>query len=323
MGGKETTTVTKRFKGNVASIEVVIAEAMARKEYPFVIEGIAPRYGKPSSKEPPAMQRTSKKEFLRQYAKVEHKDACKDKQKVSFGAFLVCLKTFGERWGQEIGGEFEVHAPVADVLRNDLAAAVLSIDTVLTESGEEVAFNKSENVDFDYNFDSTYDGEKWVNTNKRLHDSYVKVYINKEELKDKKINVLKGTLTVRIAKRPEYFELGAGVLGVINKSKNGIIANIAAFEDWSTYIDLQGPVDKVIQFMPVAKDGTILTTGNDRINEKQYYTWEMPKEDKEKIKALPKIWQGMITIYGKPEVIRVYYAEEFEVIKHQFEFAVN
>lgn len=31
----------------------------------------------------------------------------------------------------------------------------------------------------------------------------------------------------------------------------------------------------------------------------------------------------MITIYGIPEKIRVYYADDFEVIKHRFQFAIN
>ena len=75
--------------------------------------------------------------------------------------------------------------------------------------------------------------------------------------------------------------------------------------------------------MPLAKDGSILNTGNDRINERKYQTWGMSKEDKEKINALPKKWQGMITIYGKPEKIRVFYANDFDVIKRKFQLPVN
>jgi hypothetical protein len=60
-----------------------------------------------------------------------------------------------------------------------------------------------------------------------------------------------------------------------------------------------------------------------RINEKQYHTWGLSKEDKEKIKALPKKWQGMITIYGEPEVIRIIYANDFDTIKHKFQFSIK
>lgn len=75
--------------------------------------------------------------------------------------------------------------------------------------------------------------------------------------------------------------------------------------------------------MPLTKSGVILNTDNDRIFEKQYHTWGMSNEDKEKIKALPKKWQGMITIYGKPEKIRIFYANDFDIIKRKFKFDIN
>ena len=109
----------------------------------------------------------------------------------------------------------------------------------------------------------------------------------------------------------------------MKKSDNGIIANVSAFDDWSTYIDLRGPVNKVMRFMPVAKGGVILKSDNDQINEKQYSTFGKSKEEKEKINALQKKWQGMITIYGKPEVIRIYYADSFDTIKRKFQFSIN
>ncbi len=75
--------------------------------------------------------------------------------------------------------------------------------------------------------------------------------------------------------------------------------------------------------MALAKGGTILKTANDRINEKQYSTLGKSKGDKEKNTSSPKKWQGMITIYGKPEVIRIYYADDFELIKRKFKFSIN
>ena len=323
--GEDIKTISKRFKGKVASIEVVVAEDMVSKEYPFEINQIALQYGKKGNGTPIGMMTTSKKALLRKYAKVKYKDACKDKQKVELGGFLVCLNKFGDRSGREIGGEFDVVAPADEALQNDLTAGVLSIDSVQTESGEKIAFNKNEKVGFEYKFDTHYNEKKkdWEIINKRLYGSSVGIFSDKEELKNKKVSVINGTLTIRIPKQPKHFDLDADDIGVFKKSENGITANIAAFEDWSTYIDLQGPVNKVMRFMALAKDGTILKTGNDRINEKQYSTWGKSKEEKEKIKALPKKWQGMITIYGKPEVIRIYYADDFDVIKRKFQFSIK
>ena len=323
--GEKIKTISKRFKGKVASIEVIVAENMVSKEYPFEINKIALQYGKPGKGTQIGMMTTSKKAFLRKYAKVKYKDACKDKQKVELGAFLVCLNKFGDRWGREIGGEFDVIAPAEEALQNDLTAGVLSIDSVQTESGEKIAFNKNERVGFEYKFDARYNDKKkdWDIVNKRLHGSNVRIFSDKEELKNKKVNMVNGTLTIRIPKRPKHFYLDANDIGVFKKSDNGITANIAAFEDWSTYIDLQGPVNKVMRFMALAKDGTILKTANDRINEKQYSTFGKSKEEKEKIKALPKKWQGMITVYGKPEVIRIYYANDFEIIKRKFQLSIK
>ncbi len=318
-------TISKRFKGKVASIEVIVAENMVSKEYPFDINKIALQYGQSGKGAQIGMMTTSKKAFLRKYAKTKYKDACKDKQKVELGGFLVCLNKFGDRLGQEIGGEFDVVAPAEEALQNDLTAGVLSIDSVQTESGEKIAFNKNEKVAFEYKFNARYNEKKkdWEIVNKRLYGSNVKIFSDKEKLKNKKISVVNGTLTIRIPKQPKHFDLDADEIGVFKKSKNGITANVAAFEDWNTYIDLKGPVNKIMRFMALAKGGTILKTANDRINEKQYSTLGKSKGDKEKNTSSPKKWQGMITIYGKPEVIRIYYADDFELIKRKFKFSIN
>jgi hypothetical protein len=235
------------------------------------------------------------------------------------------MKKFEERLGRETGGEFDVIAPYEVALQNDLSAVTLSIDKVTTDSGEDIAFDKNKQVGFVYKFDTHYNDKKkeWEILNRRLSGTYVNIFSDKKELKNKKINTVKGTLIIRLPKRSTYFDLSADVLGVVEKSKNGLLANVSAFEDWSTYIDLQGPVDKVMRFMPIAKDGTVLNTDNDRINEKQYLTFGISNEDKDKIKALPKKWQGMITIYGEPKVIRIFYANEFETIKHNFQFSIK
>ena len=318
-------TVSKYFKGKVASIEVVLADQMKSEEYPFEITQFTPRYGKKDNGKQVGVKFTSKKRFLREYAKVKYENECKDKQKVRAGAFLVCLNKFGKHWGQSSGGEFEVIGPAEEALQNDLSAAVLSIDTVVTDSGEKISFNKNATVEFNYKFDTKYNDKKkeWQITNRKLQASYVKILTDDEKLKDKKINSINGTLTIRIPKNTKHIVLGAEELGIAKKSKDGITASIAAFEDWSTYIDFQGSVNKVMRMMPLAKDGSILNTGNDRINERKYQTWGMSKEDKEKINALPKKWQGMITIYGKPETIRVFYANDFDVIKRKFQLPVN
>ena len=317
--------ISKKFKGKIASVEVVFAEKMESKEYPFVIDKIVPRYGEPAKGVQRVMTSTFKKTFLRKHAKTKFKDICKNKQKVTLGEFIVCLNKFGERWGQATGAEFDVIAPYDEALQNDLSAGMLSIDSVTTDSGEEVIFAKNEKFGFDYKFDTNYNNKNnnWEITNRRLQASYIKIFSNNEELKNKKIRKIKGTLTIRLGNGIKYIELSADELGIVKKSKNGIIANVSAFEDWHTYIDIQGPVDKVMRFMPLAKDGTILKTDNDRLYEKKYNTWGMSKADKEKIKLLPKKWQGMITIYGKPDIIRVYYADKFETIKRKFQIPIK
>ena len=317
-------TISKYFRGKVASIELVVADQVKSEEYPFNINQITPRYGIKGGKQV-GMMTTSKKRFLREYAKVNYKNECKDKQKIKAGAFLVCLNKFGKQRGTQIGGEFEVIGPAEEALQNDLSAGVLSIDTVQTESGEKISFDKNTMVDFNYKFDTNYNEKKkeWQITNRRLQASNVGILTNEEILKDKKIAKINGTLTIRIPKIPKYMEFYADQLGVIKTNKDGITANIAAYEDWSTYIDIQGTANKVMRFMPIASNGTVLNTDNDRLNLKKYNTWGMSTEDKEKLEGLPKKWQGMITIYGKPEKIRIFYANDFDIIKRKFQFSVQ
>ena len=323
--GKETKMVSKRFKGKVATVEVVVAEKMKSEEYPFELNQVTPRYGKKGDGKQVEMTYTTKSRFLRQHARVKYKDECKDKQSVVVGAFLVCLNKFGDRFGRETGGEFDVIGPYEEALRNDLSAVTLSIDSVQTGNGEKIPFNKNEKASFVYKFGTNYNENKkdWEIINRRMHASNINIYSDKEELKGKKVSKVNGTLTMRMPIQPKFLEFPADKLGVFKKTKNGISANISAFEDWSTYFDIKGPAEKVLRFVPLAKDRTILNTDNDRVNEKQYMTWGMSNEDKEKIKSLPKKQVGMITIYGKPEVIRVFYADDFEIVKRQFQFSIK
>lgn len=235
------------------------------------------------------------------------------------------MNKFGDRFGRETGGEFDVIAPYEEALRNDLSAVTLSIDSVQTETGETIPFNKNKKASFVYKFGTNYNKKKkdWEIINRRLHASYINIYSDKEELKGKKVSTINGTLTMRLPKQPKHLELPADKLGIFKKTNNGITANISAFEDWSTYIDIKGPAEKVLRIVPIAPDRTILNTDNDRINEKQYMTFGMSNQDKEKIKALPKKQVGMITVYGKPEVIRIFYADDFEMIKHKFEIPIK
>lgn len=322
--GKKTKRISKRFSGKVASIEVVIAEEMKSQKYPFEISQVIPKYGKKGNGKKVEMKVTSKSRFQREYKKVVYENECKDKQTKKVGAFMVCLNKFGDRWGRETGGEFDVIAPYEEALQNDMSAVVLSIDSVTTDTGEQIKFTKSDNVKFEYKFDASYNDKKkdWEIRNRRLRGAYVKVFSDDEKLKNKKIASIKGSLTVRLAKSPKFIDLDADGLGIV-QTRDGLTANISAFEDWNTYIDIRGKADKVMRFMPLAKDGTVLSTGNDRINIKQYQTFGLSKEDKEKIEALPKKWQGMVTIYDKPETVRLVYANQFETMKHKFEFALE
>lgn len=317
-------TVSKYFRGKVASIEIVVADQVASEEYPFYIDKMKPRYGVKGG-EHVGMMTTSKKRFLREYSKVKYTKECKDKKKMQVGAFLVCLNKFGQQSETQVGGEFDVIGPAEQAFQNDLSVGVLSLDSVRLEGGEKIPFNKSTTADFNYKFDTHYNEKKkeWQITNRRLQASSVRVLTDNEKLKDKKVTTINGSLTIRIPKVPKYIELDADELGVIRKNKDGITATISAFEDWSTFIDLQGPANKVMRFMALSNNGTVLNTGNDRLHVKKYTTWGRSNEEKEKINALPKKWQGMITIYGKPEKIRIFYANDFDIIKKKFQFSVN
>lgn len=200
---KGTKKISKTFKGKVASIEVVVAEKMESKEYPFAIDKTNPRYGKQAKGTQRVMSSTFKKTFLRKHAKFKFNGICKDKQEVSIGSFAVCLNKFGDRFGRETGGEFDVFAPDDDALQNDLAAGTLSIDSIVTDRGEKIAFDKNAKFGFDYKFDTKYNDKKkqWQITNRRLQASYINIYSDKEELKNKIIRTINGTLTIRIAKR--------------------------------------------------------------------------------------------------------------------------
>ena len=321
--GSDTKMVSKRFKGKVASVEVVVADAMQTKDYPFEISQVGPRYGKEGDGRTQVdLMVTSKKHFLRRHKDMQYKEEdCKDKQKFRAGTFMVCMDKFGSQWGRQVGGVFDVFAPYDEALQNDISAGQLSVDSVITDTGEEIKFDKKENINFTYLFESKYNNKtkEWDIVNRRLHGSS-RLFSDSAALKDKNISKVKGTLTIRLPEHTSYFDLGAGNLGITEKSKNGIYAKISAYEDWNTYIDLHGPVEDVMRFLPYSKNGKVLNTANERINEKQYQTWGLSREDKAKVEALPKRWQGMITIYGEPEKIRVYYANDFEYINHKFQF---
>ncbi|MCP4232036.1 MAG: hypothetical protein GY770_00400 [Aestuariibacter sp.] len=314
-------TIPQDYKGEVASVEVEYATRVESKIYPFELKDFSQKYGDKSTNEQPSVKAITKDAFLQKYSAPNYEKDCNDKRKVQAGVFMICMDKFEERWGQEIGGDFTVYAPAASGLEKNLSAIELSVDSVIDKDGKEIALNISEITDFSYSNSKTdYNREtkEWIKSNERLYGS-VSLYSRDDSHRRVKASIVKGTLRIQLPKKLYSLTLSARRLGKKVKNKSGLIANISKFEDWHTYIDLQGPVDKIVQLRAIASDGTVLHTGNARINEKQIQTWNMSDEEKAIVEAKPEMWEGMITIYGKPETIDILYTDEFDILEYPFE----
>jgi len=274
----------------IASIEVVYAEKMESKDFVFEINKVAPKYGAPKSTPQWRVKTNTKNSFKNTYRSNQFDKVCPNKQKVNLGAFTVCLSKFSERWGRDIGGEFEVYAPAANGLQKNLVAAELSIDALVVDGGKTIPFNKSTSLNMSYSYDSKYNKATngWEKTNKKLHAGYVTIYSDKKEHKEAKASAITGSLKIRLPRKLQTLTLDANELGKEIRRQSGIRAKISRYEDWNTYLELQGNIEKILQILPRSKDGTILSTGNDRIIEKTYQTWGLSKEEKAIIDAKPK-----------------------------------
>jgi hypothetical protein len=238
--GDEVKSVTKYVDGTIGGVEVVYATATQTKDYPFEINGITPKFsklwGNPTAN---TVKASSKLKFATAHTAPSYKAfQCRGKATAVAGPFIMCTDKFASKWGQKIGGNFDVYAPESDSLKSNLSGVELFVDEVVMRNGKRYPFKEGVTV-------SGFNHERDKENSTFLRATYVGLYKDdkKGEFAEANVASVKGYIKVKLPSKIYRLPLDAHAIGQKKRNKFGIVAEFKGYKGQGTaIIGLQGPI---------------------------------------------------------------------------------
>ena len=294
-------SVGRSFQGEPAFAELVVAREETVETYPFALSPVAPRFDRWDHPKPYAVATTSKDEFVRRSERVDLSGVCEkrapDRQ---LAPFQLCPRSVKTVW-RSMRGQFQVFAPDLPELMGNLSALELRVEE-LTVKGEDGA--EDERVAFAM--------QGYV----RLGSAYGKDYLRDtpwlvaelpEELKNKTIVGVRGRLVARLPKDLDRLSLDVTELGNRAAHPGGLGARLVEFSDGQLKLDITGPRERLIQFIPRDAEDNILATNAARL--------EATDESGR--------WRGVVAISGRPATLDIVFAEVQDRLEYAFDMTVG
>ena len=294
-------TVGKSFQGRPTVAELVVAREETVETYPFTLSPVSPRFDRWDYPKPYQVVTMSKNKFARSVAEVDLSAACEgrpaDKQ---LKPFQLCPKSLRSGW-RSVQGQFQILAPDQPALQGNLSALELRIESVRTEAENG---GKGTKVPLEM---GTYTKLRPTYGNDYLEDTPWLTAEEPPELKDKAIAGVQGRLVVRLPKRLAAVILDVTELGNSAQHESGLGAKLVEISDGRLKLQITGPRERIVQFVPRDAEGTALATNNSRLE---------PTEDSSQ-------WVGSLSVSGIPATLDVVFAEVQDRLEYAFDLPVS
>ncbi len=291
-------TVRKSFAGTPAAVEFVIAVEEALERYPFEIASVAPVFDRWDHPQPFTVTATSAKAFRRESAAIDLSAACEGRAAdTQVTPFQVCPQSVAARWGG-LTGQFQILGPPSPALLGNLSALELRLDAVDVGDGETrpVPVNVG-----------TFLRLRAVHGSDHLEDTPWLQAEAPEALEDKDIRAIQGRLVARLPLGFEHLTLPVTELGGEASHANGLAARLVGFWNGSLQIDVRGPRERIVQFVPRDAAGRALAAINARLDATDE----------------PGQWRASLSVSGRPTSLDIVLAAEQKVIEYPFAMAMD
>jgi len=297
-------SVTKRFKGQPAFAEVVVAKRVESHTYSFTIENAEPQFDIWTWPEPYKVQTTTLKAYnalKRQSGPLQKLcDAKKFSLIKPVKPFAVCIQDL-RPFGQGLYGNMQIFAPPSKALEENLSAVELVIKSIQVKGKTNqkkrtlpVQFRQFVNLD-----------ERQTKNVKHLQ-GYLNVHSkDKLKFKDEEIIGFGGHIITRLPLKFSYVTLDVRKLG--NKTKGrpkGVHAKVIGFSGGRLKLKITGPRGKIVQFIPRGPDKKPLATNNVSIKREENQT---------------PSWIAEMSVSGRPHSLVIVIARNQKIGKLPFQ----
>jgi len=305
--GGQGKSVTKRFKGQPAFAEVVVAKRVESHSYPFTIQKVETRFWEFTWPEPYRVQKIMPNAFkvlVRQsgpYQKLCEKKKFSLSQPVK--PFVVCVQEFRTSW-QGVYGVMQIYAPRSKALEKNLSAVELVIKSVQVKGKTN---QKKRTLPVKIRQFVILEGQSTTATHLQRY-----LTVNSEEklkLNDEEIIGFGGHLISRLPLKLSHVTLDVRKLG--NKLKGrtqGFQAKLIGFSNGKLKLKITGPRAKIVQFIPRGPDKKPLATNN----------VSLKREENQ-----PRTWIAEMDVSGRPHSLDISYAKNQKIIKLPFKGVIK
>ncbi len=131
-----------------------------------------------------------------------------------------------------------------------------------------------------------------------------------EALENKEIRAVQGRLVARLPLDLEHLSLPVTELGSRASHANGLTVRLVGFWNGSLQLDLSGPRERIVQFVPRDAAGRALAVNNARLD-----ATSEPGE--------PGHWRASLSVSGRPASLDIVFAAAQEVLEYPFDMTLN
>jgi acyl-coenzyme A thioesterase PaaI-like protein len=257
----------KQFRGKPKTVEFVIARKTSRKTYPFKFKFQRPAYPASPFFKPISVETQSRRSFLNQRVSTPKRRVCSSSS-IEFQSrpFYICLNQrihIQSKWkqpGKYVMGSFLVHSTDAAAITNNLSAAQLNVEKVFAKNGNSptvktLLMKDAKFLNLNANYVSPLKGDQL-----RIEAGPVK-----EEDENLTPVGFEGHLKIRLPRKLSSFRLDLFSLGSSAQSSNGLKAKFTGISEKGIRMEIEGPRETLVQFIPLNLRGKPLTQKDPRI----------------------------------------------------------
>ena len=286
-------TVGRDFHGLPAALEVVIASGVAVAQYYFKLNILGPIFDTWNYPRPAVVRAGTKAGFE---AQIRAPSPIQDCQGATAGTqvlpFRLCLDRLQTHWDNTLSASGRLMAPSSPMLAGNLSALELRIDALRPAgAGTDIPVNLSSFLDLNEQ------GEQltgWFNDQLAIPEL--------ASLDDEGFEQVDGQVVLRLPKRLDRLSLDVSELGNRAQHEDGRSATLLAYHDGALELELVGPRDRLVQFLPRDRHGAPLATNAVRLD---------PGE-------VDGSWLATLRTSGRPATLEIVYAQAQDETVYDF-----
>ncbi len=287
--------VDRGFAGTPVAAEVVVATETASRIFDFKLKEPEVAFDTWDIPKPYTVKAIGQADLQRAVKRWKPQEVCRDKSEPeSFDVAALCLTSIWASWQGTVQTQIAAALPMHQGLRGNLSALEIRGSSVsLGEEKAEILENKG-----GYLVLLDTDGERQVDNG---YGDYLTFETASDDLQGTP-TALSGTLVLRLSRHIEPISLPLDVLGR-EAEDHGMRVTYVGLEDGAVRLRLDGPRERLVQFIPFDAAGTQRATNAVQVD------WDDEA----------KLWEASFRVDGRPARVDIVVAVDQQVIEYDFD----